>query len=190
MGDAGQESVSSNSRRRVAIGAALAAIAVGAVLVAGYYGWPRLRKAAHQVEWMRRRIQSRTTPPVRKKVVAGRTGIRLSSILVACDISPEGRPLHPTSVVPATACTIYIFFDYSGARKGDTVTSDWFLNGRYQPVKTVPVELPPGEGHGHLQLKLSKGETLPAGRYRVDLIFEDAVVGSVDFTVDRPRRRW
>ncbi len=184
MGDVGQgRLVCATSRQRVAIGVALAVVAAAVV-----WSWPRLRKAARQVEWMCRHIQVRTRPPVRRRNKPGEMGIVLSSIRVASDISLEDRSLRSVSVVPARSRMLHIFFDYSGARKGDTLTTDWFLDGEYQHVTTVPVELPPGEGHGHLQMELAEGVTLPAGDYRVDLIVDDTVAGSVKFTVERAQR--
>lgn len=184
MGDAGTgQRIRANSRRRVLIVAALAVLVAGVV-----WNWVRLRKAVRQVDWLRRHINLRTAAPFRRRSRPGKNGIVVSSIRVASDISPEGRPLHCTSALPAKSRAVYIFFDYSGARKGDTLTTDWFLDGRYQHVTTVPVELPPDEGHGQLQLKLDEGEALPAGHYRVDLIVNDTVVGSVEFTVERAER--
>lgn len=169
-------------RRRVVLAVLLLTMAAGLALLAGL--WPRLVTAAREVDLMRRGLGRQATQPVRRPAVPGETPLVLSSVQIARRITPDGKPLDPTKTLSTQDRNVYVFFEYEGAPEGAALSSDWFLDGRYQAVTMRPVPLPAGEGHGHLQLCLAEAEKLPAGAYRVDLVFGDTVAGHAEFTVE------
>jgi hypothetical protein len=166
---------------------AVLAIAAAAVLILAVRPavWPKWTKAARDVELMRRDLQHRSAPPRRRPATAGGTPVVLSDIEVARGLSPDGRPRDVTQTVSPDDRVVYVVFEYTGAPEGASLTSDWYLNGRYQALKTVPIRLPAGEGRGHVELRLDDASGFPAGAYRVDLILDDTVVGTTKFTVAR-----
>ena len=170
-------------RRRRRLLAAVGVIGACSVIALMVSLAPRWRRAARDVEVMRRGLQRHSTAPARTRPTPGKTPIVISSVVVARGITPDGQPQDPTDGLSARDRAVYIFFQYSGARDGASLTSDWFVNGRYQPIRALPVPLPAGDGHGHLELHLDRSHRLPAGAYRVDLVLGNTLVGSADFTV-------
>ena len=162
----------------------IAALTLAAGLAVWLILWPRLENAAREVEAMRSGLERQPGPPVRKPAMPGEAPLVLSGLQVARGIRADGKPLHPTKVLPIEDRDIYVFFEYAGAPEGASLTSDWYLNGRYQEVSTRPVPLPAGEGHGHLQLTVEESQKLPAGAYRVDVVYDDSVLGCVAFSVE------
>jgi hypothetical protein len=104
-------------------------------------------------------------------------------------MSLDGKPREPLQSPSTDDREAYVFFRYEGAPEGATLTSDWYLDGKYQDIRTVAVALPAGEGRGHLALRLAPGATFPAGAYRVDVVYANTVVGSAEFTVSSEASR-
>ena len=127
--------------------------------------------------------QTSSTKSTKKATSYSKTrGPRLTNIAFSTRVSRDGRPIHPTSRIPAGAKALYVTFDFAGMRNGSRWGQSWALNGKQ--IINNEDKWSDG-GNGRKTLSLSNKQPLPEGEYLWALHFRGQVVGEATAVVGR-----
>lgn len=105
---------------------------------------------------------------------------RITEVITATALDDQYRPIGATAVY-APEDTFYLSVEIDDYRVDHPVVARWKYEG--QVITTTPLE---SELHGGIYagFVLQSSVPWPEGRYRVDVLYDDQVLGGADFRVE------
>ena len=89
-----------------------------------------------------------------------------SNLLFSTEVTSDGRPIHPTHVIPAGVGEVYASFDYDNMQNGKPWSAVWMADGKIIIEQNEPWD--DGES-GRKTVKISNRRGVPSGEYQLVL---------------------
>ncbi len=91
---------------------------------------------------------------------------KFSELLFSTQVTDDGRPINPTTIVPSGIESVYATFEYEGLTRGTPWSVVWLSNGQ----QIIDQQDTWDEGtHGRKAVKVSNRKGLPDGEYHLVL---------------------
>lgn len=100
----------------------------------------------------------------------------------------DGRLMGEAGVFPPSIRRIHIWFNFRNISDGSGISTVWYyLGGKspYRIVKSNPVTVSSQTDYGEFSFELAEGKMWPKGRYRVDILLDDRVIGHGFFEIGK-----
>lgn len=112
------------------------------------------------------------------------TATGIQNIVTAKDVV-ENKPQGVSNRFPNDLVRIYLCFDYYNLTIGDVVKVTWYSNnnGNLTRVYETQMTVNQKSGFGEFHIKLPANTKWPVGAYRVDVMLNIGLAGSVNFDV-------
>jgi hypothetical protein len=122
-------------------------------------------------------------------VSRGARSPRISNLVLTTSIHPRSRrPTGPRlTALEGDEGTIFLCLSFSGMPRGETLEVRWFQDTHLEePMAASTFEV---AGRGSLAASFTPDGALPPGRYHVEVMKDDSVLGGLEFTVG-PEEEW
>lgn len=115
------------------------------------------------------------------------TGTGIQNIVTAKDVS-NNKPQGLSNRFPNDTVRIYLCFNYSSLNSGDVIKVIWYSsnNGNLTKIYESQMTVSTASGFGEFHIKLPQNTKWPIGAYRVDVMLNIGLAGSVNFDIYDP----
>lgn len=110
--------------------------------------------------------------------------ITLLDVKTAKDVDKNLMPVSVTETFPEGTSKISCWFKWRNAKVNTQVLTKWHYVTDDIPVLDYTFSIPKKDGTGSVALVMPGGKKLPSGSYRIDLVVNNRILKSVNFTVE------